>query len=391
MDLDSLRRETPGCANRVHLDNAGAGLLSRETLAAMTDHLALEAAIGGYAAADQTAERLAGTYAGLAALLGGRAEEVALFDNGTHAWNAAFHSLRFRPGDRILTGRSEYASNLLTYLQAAQRFGVGVVVVPDDPTGQLDTGALAALIDERTRLVGVSHVPTSGGLVNPAAEIGRITRAAGVPFLLDATQSVGQFPVDVAEIGCDLLTGTGRKFLRGPRGTGFLWVRGEALAYLDPAVIDLHSATRDGARGYTWQPGAQRFESWERSCSNVLGLHAAVSQALRLGLDRVGERNTRLGHRLRDRLAELPGVTTHDRGRVRCAIVTATVAGLPAQDVADALIRQGINVRVTTPANPDLDTAPGATEPLVRLSPHYYNTEAELDRAVAAIARLTPR
>lgn len=391
MDLDSLRRETPGCTNRVHLDNAGAGLLSRPTLRAMTDHLALEAAIGGYQAADRAADRLAETYVRLAALLGARAEEVALFDNGTHAWNAAFHALRFRPGDRILTGRSEYASNLLSYLQAGQRHGVEVVVVPDDPTGQLDTVALATLIDERTRLVGVSHVPTSGGLVNPVAEIGRITRVAGVPFLLDATQSVGQFPVDVAEIGCDLLTGTGRKFLRGPRGTGFLWVRDAALAYLDPAVIDLHAAVRDGARGYAWQPGARRFESWERSCSNVLGLHAAVSQALDLGLDRIGERDTRLGHQLRTRLAELPGVTVHDRGRVRCAIVTATVAGLSAGQVADALAEQGINVRVSTPANPDFDAEPGETEPLVRFSPHYYNTEAELDRAVEAVARLTRR
>ncbi|MFC1421238.1 aminotransferase class V-fold PLP-dependent enzyme [Streptacidiphilus cavernicola] len=388
MDIEALRRDTPGCANRVHLNNAGAGLLSRQTLAAVVGQLELEAAIGGYEAAEQQRERIDSTYRAIATLLGGRADEVALFDGATRAWQAAFSALRFRPGDRILTGRAEYASNVLAYLQAAARTGAEVVVVPDDASGQLDTAALARLIDGRTRLVGVSHVPTSGGLVNPVAEIGRITRAAGVPFLLDATQSVGQLPVDVAAIGCDLLAGTGRKFLRGPRGTGFLWVDTAALEYLDPAVAELRSAVRDGGRGFAWQPGAQRFETWERSPANILGLNAAVRQALALGPDRIGRRCAALGARLREQLDALPGVSTHDRGRERCAIVTARVAGLAAAEVAAALARKGVNVSVTAPADTRFDAGQRDAHPLVRLSPHYFSTEAELDLAVDAVAGL---
>jgi selenocysteine lyase/cysteine desulfurase len=388
MDIDALRKDTPGTANRVHLNNAGAGLLSRQTLEAVTSHLELEAAVGGYEAADQERDRIDATRTNLARLLGGRPDELALFDNSTHAWNAAFYSLTFKPGDRILTGRAEYGSNVLAYLQTARRSGAEVVVVPDDEFGQLDTAALTGLIDERTRLVGVSHVPTSGGLVNPAAEIGRLTRAAGVPFLLDATQTVGQLPVDVTEIGCDMLTGTGRKFLRGPRGTGFLWVRSEALEYLDPFVSDIEAATWDGARGFTWHDGARRFESWEASYANVLGLDAAVRQALDLGMDRIGQRATALGAYLRDRLDALPGVTTYDLGRVRCAIVTAKVDAVPTADVAAALARQGINVTTTVPEHTQFDTEVRDVHPLVRLSPHYYNTEAELDRAVAVFAGL---
>ncbi|BCL32916.1 aminotransferase class V-fold PLP-dependent enzyme [Streptomyces aurantiacus] len=388
MDIDALRKDTPGTANRVHLNNAGAGLLSRQTLEAVTSHLELEAAVGGYEAADQEQDRIDATRTNLARLLGGRPDELALFDNSTHAWNAAFYSLTFEPGDRILTGRAEYGSNVLAYLQTARRSGAEVVVVPDDEFGQLDTAALTGLIDERTRLVGVSHVPTSGGLVNPAAEIGRITRAAGVPFLLDATQTVGQFPVDVTEIGCDMLTGTGRKFLRGPRGTGFLWVRSEALEYLDPFVSDIEAATWDGERGFTWHDGARRFESWEASHANVLGLDAAVRQALDLGMERIGQRATALGAYLRDRLDALPGVTTYDLGRVRCAIVTAKVDAVPTADVAAALARQGINVTTTVPEHTQFDTEVRDVHPLVRLSPHYYNTEAELDRAVEVIAGL---
>ncbi|GGN63220.1 hypothetical protein GCM10011579_031270 [Streptomyces albiflavescens] len=388
MDIDALRKDTPGTANRVHLNNAGAGLLSRQTLAAMTSHLELEAAIGGYEAALQERDRIDETYTHIARLVGGRADEIALFDNSTHAWNAAFYSMAFEPGDRILTGRAEYGSNVLAYLQVARRTGAEVVVVPDDESGQLDTAALANLIDERTKLVGVSHIPTSGGLINPAADIGRITRAAGVPFLLDATQSVGQFPVDVAEIGCDMLTATGRKFLRGPRGIGFLWVRPEALEYLDPFVCEIEAATWDGERGFTWHDGARRFETWEVSYSNVLGLHTAVVQALDLGLDQIGKRVVALGAYLRDRLEALPGVTTYDLGRDRCAIVTAKVDALPTADVAAALAQRGINVSTTTPEHTQFDTENRGVHPLVRLSPHYYNTEDELDQAVEVIAEV---
>ncbi|MEU0645264.1 aminotransferase class V-fold PLP-dependent enzyme [Streptomyces umbrinus] len=391
MDIEEIRRETPGTANRVHLNNAGAALLSRRTLRTMTAHLELEAAIGGYEAADRERARIDATYANIARLVGGRPDEVALFDNSTHAWNAAFYSMTFAPGDRILTGRAEYGSNVLAYLQIARRTGAEVVVVPNDESGQLDTAALAELIDDRTRLVGVSHVPTSGGLVNPAAEIGRVCRAAGVPFLLDATQSVGQFPVDAAELGCDMLTATGRKFLRGPRGTGFLWVRREALDHLEPYVSEIASATWDGKRGFTWRDGARRFETWEVSYANALGLSAAVEQALEIGMESIGRRAVGLGELLRDRLDALPGVTTYDLGRQRCAIVTAKVDGVSTEDVAAALRGRGVNVTTTVAAHTQFDTEDRGVHPLVRLSPHYYNTEAELDSAVEVFAELAAR
>jgi selenocysteine lyase/cysteine desulfurase len=388
MDVEALRAETPGCAYRLHLNNAGAALLAQPTLDAMTGHLRLETEIGGYEAAAAAQDAIDAVYADIARLVGGRADEVALFDNATHAWNAAFYSVPLGPGDRILTGHAEYGSNVLAYWQVARRTGAEVVVVPNDRHGQLDTTALAGLVDDRVKLIGVSHVPTSGGLVNPAAEIGRIARDAGVLFLLDATQSAGQFPVDVNAIGCDLLTATGRKFLRGPRGTGFLWVRSEVLDRLSPFVAEIDAAIWDGAQGFSWAAGARRFGSWENSYVNILGLGAAVRQALHLGTGAIGQRTAMLGARLRGQLDGLPGVSTHDLGQVRCAIVTARVEGVPAADVAAALGRAAVNVSTTVAEDNQLDER--AVHPLVRLSPHYYNTEEELDRAadlVAAIAR----
>ena len=393
MDIETLRAQTPGCRHRTHLNNAGAALMAQPTLDTMTAHLAREAEIGGYEAAAEAQDAVAATHAALAELVGGNAEEMALFDNSTHAWNAAFYSVPLRAGDQILTGSSEYFSNVLAYWQAAKRTGAEVVVVPNDEYGQLDVAALERLAGERTRLIGVSHVPTSGGLVQPAERIGRVARDCGALYLLDATQSAGQFPVDVEAIGCDMLSGTGRKFLRGPRGTGFLWVRTNALDRLDPFVAEIGSATWDGHRGFTWAPGARRFGTWEHSYVNVLGLGTAVRQALDLGLDAIGARATALGSRLRDQLAALPGVTVHDLGQTRCAIVTAKIDGLAAEEAAAALARAGINVTTTVPEDNPVDNEVRGVHPLIRLSPHYYNTEEEIDRAAELMAELavTPR
>jgi selenocysteine lyase/cysteine desulfurase len=388
MDIDELRAGTPGTAHRNHLNNAGAALMSRRTLTAMTDQLELEGAIGGYEAAARSQDAIEATYGAMARLLGARREEIALFDNSTHAWNAGFYGIPLGPGDRILTGRDEYGSAVLAYLQVARRTGAELVVVPNDDSGQVDLEALEDLVDERTKVIGLTYVPTYGGLINPAAEVGRIARAAGALYLLDGTQAAGQFPVDVTELGCDLFSGTGRKFLRGPRGTGFLYVRSEVLDRLEPPVVEIGSATWDGRRGFEWQPGAARFETWERSAATILGLGSAVEQALELGMDAIGERAIGLGARLRGRLDALPKVSTYDQGVRRGAIVTAKVDGVASEDVLAALTAAGINVTLTVPEDNPLDTEERGVHPLVRLSPHYYNTEAELDRAVEVIAAL---
>jgi selenocysteine lyase/cysteine desulfurase len=388
IDIEALRAMTPGCANRNHLNNAGAALLSSATITAMTGYLQREALIGGYEAAEEAADQIDGVYQSLAELIGALPSQIALFDNSTHAWNAAFYSVPLQAGDRILTGRNEYGSAVLAYLQMAQRTGAEIVVVPNDDTGQIDVAALADLIDERTKLIGLTWVPTAGGLVNPAAAVGRLARAADVLYLLDATQAVGQFPIAVSAIGCDMLTGTGRKFLRGPRGTGFLYVGPRALDRLNPAVAEIRSATWDGDRSFTWANGAQRFETWENSYLNIVGLGAAVRQALYIGLDRISSRSAALGVRLRSGLAQTAGVTVHDLGREQCAIVTARVTGVDSGEVADALSRRGINVSTTVAEHNQFDSEVRDVHPLVRLSPHYYNTEAEIDQAVEAVAEL---
>lgn len=388
MDIETIRAMTPGCRNRIHLNNAGAGLLSTVTLDAMRRQLDLEAEIGGYEAAEAVEERIATSYRALAQLVGGKPAEIALFDNSTHAWNAAFYSVPLGPGDRIITAQNEYGSSVLAYWQVARRTGAELVVAPNDSSGQVDVAALEGLVDDRTKLIGLTWVPTSGGLVNPAQEVGRIAREADVLYLVDATQVAGQLPIDVASVGCDMLNGTGRKFLRGPRGTGFLWVGERALQRLEPYVVEIRAATWVGDDRFEWAAGARRFETWENSYVNIVGLGAAVQQALDLGVDETARRAVSLGRRLRDGLDQIPGVQTHDLGVERCAIVTASVAGRGADDVALELAARGINVTTTVPEDNQLDMLDRGVHPLVRFSPHYYNTEAEIDRTLDEIADL---
>ncbi|HEX2562533.1 MAG TPA: aminotransferase class V-fold PLP-dependent enzyme, partial [Acidimicrobiales bacterium] len=311
----------------------------------------------------------------------------------TFAWHQAFWSLPLRAGDRILTCTVEYASSYLSYLQAERRRGVSIEVIPDDDDGQLSLPGLADLLDDGRApvgLVAVTHVPSNGGLVNPVAGVGALCREAGVPFLLDACQSVGQMPVDVDATGCDLLAATGRKFLRAPRGTGFLYARRSLLDRLDrggaePAFLDLLGADWVAPDDYVLRPDARRFENWDSNLAAVAGLRAAVAYARSWGLDAIADRVGTMADALRGRLAEVPGVRVHDLGRHRSGIVTFTVDGVAADEVQARLRSQGINVSVSGPSSTRLDAVRRRLPPLVRASVHYVTTDGELDRLAAAV------
>ena len=385
LDVDRAREQTPGCANVVHLNNAGAALPPTPVTDAVIDHLRLEARIGGYEAAAAAASRVNNVYEAIARLIGCRSQEVAVVENATRAWGMAFYAMRFGPGDRILTSRAEYASNVIAILQVAARTGARVEVVDDDEHGQLSVDDLRRRLDDDVKLVAVTHVPTQSGLVNPAAEIGRLTRAAGVPFLLDACQSAGQLPIDVDQIGCDMLSATGRKFLRAPRGTGFLYVSDRLIEHLEPPLLDLHAATWTAPQEYKIRTDARRFENWETNYAAKIGLGVAVDYALEWGVETIEERVSALAGRLRQRLGELPGVTIQDRGQRLCGIVTFTVDGVPATDVHGRLSAAGINTSVSAVTAARFDLEPRGLTDVVRASVHYYNTDEEIEKLCATL------
>jgi cysteine desulfurase / selenocysteine lyase len=388
IDVARARAETPGVEHVTHFNNAGAALPPQPVLDAVIEHLRREATIGGYEAAAERKDRVEHAYDAIAALIGAQRDEIAIVENATRAWDMAFYSLKLEPGDRILTTQAEYASNYIALRQAADRTGAAVVVVPDDEAGQVDVAALASMLDERVKLVSLVHVPTQGGLVNPAAAVGALTREAGVPLLLDACQSIGQMPVDVREIGCDMLSATGRKFLRGPRGTGFLYVRHDLIEQLEPPLLDLHAAEWQPDGSYRIRLDARRFENWETNYATKIGLGVAVDYALGWGLEAIRERVYGLAAQLRERLDDTPGVQTHDLGDERCAIVTFSVAGRSTEEVVAALAGDRINVSLSPGGYSRLDFGPRGLESLVRASVHYYNDGDELDRLVERVVRL---
>ena len=390
LDIAHLRADTAGCADRIFFNNAGASLPPRPVVGRVIEHLRLEERIGGYEAADAMEAELAGVYGTVATLLNANTEEIALTESATRAWDMAFYALPLGAGDRILTAQNEYSSNYIAFLQVTRRTGAIVEVIPSDGDGAIDLGALEASLerDDRARLIALTHIATNNGLVQPAADVGRLARRFGVPLLLDACQSAGQLPLDVEVLGCDMLSATSRKYLRGPRGTGFLYVRHSLLPRLEPPLLDMHAAEWTSAESYRMRDDAKRFEAWESSAACRLGMGRAVEYALNLGFERIAARVQHVAAELRAQLHEIPGITVQDRGRVQCGIVTFTHAQYSPFSILEKLAAQQIFVRVSPRSATLLDMEQRGLDAVVRASVHYYNTSEEIGRFCAAIRAL---
>lgn len=394
LDLAALRADTPGCESVIHFNNAGCGLMARPVLQAMVDHLHLEAAISGYEASAARADEVAVFHAATAELLNTRPGNIAFAASATHAYTKALSAIDFRPGDVVLTTRNDFISNQIAFLALRRRHGVRIVHAPDHPDGSgVDVDAMAALMRaHRPRLVAATHVPTNSGLVQPVAEIGRHCRELGLLYLVDACQSVGQLPIDVEEIGCDLLTATCRKFLRGPRGSGFLYVSDRVLeAGYEPLFIDMYGARWVAPDRYRAVDTAARFEEWEFPYATVLGCAAAVRYALRVRQAPVARRTPALAGRLRERLAAVPGVRTLDRGPAPAALVTFAVEGWEPGPFKAAMDARGVNSALSYREFAQFDFADKEVQWCLRMSPHYYNTEDEVDRVADSVAELAGR
>ncbi|MGA5499957.1 FAD-dependent oxidoreductase [Streptomyces umbrinus] len=385
LDVAALRAATPGMRHARHMNAAGAALPSAATLAAVTDHLRLESLLGGYEAAEALADRTERVYQSAARLIGAAPQDIALVDSASTAWQRALGALRLKAGDRVLASSSTYVSSALHLLEMRDSHGIVLEVLPADASGQVDLGALETALREPAALVTIAHVPTSSGLVEPVAAVGALAARAGVPLLLDATQSLGQLPVDVQEMHCGIVVATGRKFLRGPRGTGLLYVDPELRATTRPAAPDVRGAEWSSAYQYEVVPGARRYETWESSHALRLGLGTALDEALDLGVALIRDHVTELAERLRAGLSGVPGIRRTDPTAAASGIVTFLREDEdPRQTVRD-LRATGFRLTTVPASHGQWDLGRRGLERVARASLHVYNSADDVDALVAAL------
>ena len=370
----------------MHFNNAGAALSPTKVTQAVLQHLQLEQDVGGYEAAALANNAIENFYKAFSRMLGCGSHEIAFAESATHAWSKLFAAIKFEPGQSIVTGQSEYASNYLAFLHLARRKGVTIKVIPNTAEGRVDLKLLTAAIDKNVKLIALTHVPSQCGVIHPAQELGQIARRHNILYLLDACQSAGQIELDVDTLGCDMLTGTGRKYLRGPRGTGFLYLRESCMERLEPTEIDMHSATWLSANDYEFRKDARQFESFECFVAGKIGLGVAVDYALAIGIKNIEKRVHGLAELLRETLRQIPGVQVYEHGAHLSGIVTFSKQGKFADKLHTHLQSNGINTSVVKLRNNQLDLVQRCQADINRASVHYYNTEEEIARFCKTVA-----
>ena len=396
IDVSAERARTVGAAGRHYFNAAGSGLVTDAVIEAMVTHLRLEQRMGGYEAATLRAPELAAGYEAAAALLGALPEEIAFFDSATSGLRAIFDALRLGEGDTVLAPRSSYVSQALRMLALSRYDGVRLRIIETDDTGAMDLDALErelASAPGRT-VISAVHIPTSSGLVEPVAEIGALGRRYGALTVLDATQSVGHLEIDVTLLDCDALVTTGRKYVRGPRGTGFVYLRTGMLDGIGGWAPDVRGSVWTGAEEWTMDDTARRLETWEYSVAARLGLGVALSEALDRGPASTQAHLISSGTGLRDGLADIDGVSVTDPRASPSGLVTFTVDGVAGKRVS-AQLREARIDSISVPAShAQWDLGARGLASVVRVSPHVYNDDddtAALLQHVAAIAREATR
>jgi len=391
VDFQMLRKTTPGCQHRVHFNNAGASLMPEGVINAMTTHIQREASIGGYEAFAEAEGRVQNCYQLLANIIGSSPEELAIVDSATRAWLSAFWAINWQKGDVILTSSQEYASNYLSFLHLNKRIDIKVKVLKQTSTGTVCLDDLRYQLKQPAKLLSLVHMPTNSGLIQPVTDVGEIVAGHSCLYLLDACQSMGQLPIDVREVGCDFLTATSRKYLRGPRGVGFLFVKNELCETLNPPWVDMRAATWCELASYDLTPGAKRFELWEKNYSAVLGFY----EALRLydGLDQVEvwKKIKQLANFLREELRRSPNLEVCDQGQELSGIVSFKVTGVCHKTLISQLGEKGFNISLSPIEAARIDMSQRDLASVLRASLHYYNTEKEVTRFCGTLFELVKK
>ncbi len=390
MNTQKWRKETLGCEVYTHLNNAGASMPPHIVTDTICRYIQQEAVRGGYEIHEMMQSEIDGFYRSTAQLLNGKARNIAFVNSATDGFGRAINSIPFEKGDVILTSNEDYYSNQMTYLVLKERAGVELVRVSSVKTGEIDLEAMEKAIQlHRPKLVSISHIPTNSGLVQPVEAIGDLCKKHDILYLVDACQSAGQMVLDVQKMKCDFLMSAYRKWMRGPRGAGFLFVSDKILDLkYTPTTLDGSAASWTAPNKYELVDSALRFQFWELNYGVLLGAKAATDYALNIGLDHIENRVQELASYTRKQLSSLPNITVQDNGIKKCGIVTASFQGIPQSNIKSALNQHHINCSFATKGHAVIDMNKKGIDWALRISPHYYNTEGEIDKVVSVLSNL---
>jgi selenocysteine lyase/cysteine desulfurase len=388
LDISKLRQNTPGTLHKVHFNNAGAALMEQSVYDEVLNYQQYELINGGYEAQNHFEQELQNFYSECAKMLNCGPHNIAFTSGASHAWDLAFYGLNLNEGDEIITSHTEYVSNYLSLLKATKEQGVVIKVIDNDEHGSLNLAHLKELINDKTKLMTLAYIPTSGGQVNPVNEAGKLASEHGVTFILDACQAVGQIPIDLNTIHCDYLCATGRKYLRGPRGTGFLYVSDEALRKFGPHSVNARSAVWSGVNDLKVNEDATQYEDWEHNCAAKLGLAKAINNYITLDGKELWERIQNLAKSIRNKLRSIPKITVTDRGQLQCGIVTFHHESIDSAEIVKAMLAKNFNCTLTPKDFARLDLETRGLGDLVRASLHYYNTEEEIDNYCECLVQI---
>ncbi len=315
-----------------------------------------------------------------AELLGCSANEIAFTRNTTEGANIVCSGLPFSWGDEIITSSHEHAGNIFSWLGRAQRDGLHIKVFEPAPTTTETLTRIEALYTPQTRALSIPHVSCANGQVLPIQTIGAWARDRGLWYFVDGAQAVGMIPVDVASIGCHAYATSGHKWLLGPKGTGLLYVREDALDLIRATYIGAYSndGPFDLATGqFQFHPSAQRYEYGTLNGAFVAGLGAALTWLEGFGLDAIYHHDRALADRLRTGLEKLDvEILSPDEPESRSAIVTFRLVNMPHTELQSFMMKN-YSLRVRGIYEGGLNA--------IRVSLHLYNTAADVERVLEAV------
>jgi selenocysteine lyase/cysteine desulfurase len=394
-EIKKFRDETTGCRFVNHLNNAGAGLMPDVVTRAILEHTKLEAQLGGYEASDAREEAILDFYNQAALLINAKPTNIAFTASATDSFSRALSSIPFQAGDTILTDRDDFISNQVQFLSLEKRLGVKLVRVNNAEEGGIDLNDLQEKLQSiKPKLLAITHIPTNSGQVQPAEKIATIWSDFKKDhlrswYILDVCQSIGQRNINVQKLKCDFLSVTNRKFLRGPRGTGFLYISDETLAdELEPMFIDMRGADWTSENKYQQQKTAKRFEDWEFAYSLVIGSAKAIEYCRNAGIDKITGAINLLSTHLRSSLANNSKIRLLEKSPDVSSSVTLTVAGLSPDKIVNELRSKHINVVASYRQFAVLDFNDKNVDWAIRVSPHYYNTIDEVNTFVSEMNRM---